>query len=483
MQEQPPSDPPPSQPRSVAPPTQPPGPARRGRSAEAAVNPVEPKFTPPANPAAEPPQAGRAAETAPAGPDPDGPTRSQPRRRATAPTVLFQPPPGGAATDGEEPATSPRRPARQKAARTPRSRRTLAPTLPIDSDDGHTSASSGDTPLPKTDIPPQKTAATTAKTDIPPQKTPTTPGRTDTAPARTAATAPETTAGKPARAAARKTAAPPATAPKRAPAKKATAKKAASRRTTAEAADTPGTTGNARTNRQQQPVPAGTPAVPRTVDLDRLLTHPAFAPELLALAAVERIGPSAAAWADELRETYPGAGSAGLARLATQRFVRLARWSGAGATMAGLFAPLAELATLLWTQSGLVLHLAAAYDRDPTDPERAVELLVLTRAHPDVDSARTALTAARKATGPSDPPWDRVAEAAWRLAAPLAGQTGGWLALRLASRLLPGAAVLAAAAGSSATTERLAARTITAYRQPGFRWPQSQSNHSLGSRA
>ncbi|MFE0592924.1 hypothetical protein [Micromonospora echinospora] len=226
----------------------------------------------------------------------------------------------------------------------------------------------------------------------------------------------------------------------------------------------------------------GTATEGRTVDLDRLLAHPAFAPELLALAAVERIGPRADAWATALRETYPNAGSAGLARLATRRFVRLAGWGGATAAVAGLFAPLAELAAVLWTQSGLVLHLAAAHGRDPVDPERAVELLVLTRVHPDADSARTALAAARAETGEGGPPWDRVAEAAWRLATPLAAQAGGWLALRLASRLLPGAAALATSAGNSAAMERLAARTITAYRQPGFRWPQSQSNHSLGSR-
>ncbi|MFI6823733.1 hypothetical protein ACIBJE_22750 [Micromonospora sp. NPDC050187] len=212
----------------------------------------------------------------------------------------------------------------------------------------------------------------------------------------------------------------------------------------------------------------------RTVDLDRLLAHPAFAPELLALAAVERIGPQAGAWADALREAYPKAGSAGLARLATRRFVRKAGWGGATAAVAGLFAPLAELAAVLWTQSGLVLHLAAAHGRDPVDPERAVELLVLTRVHPDAESARTALAAARAATGEGEPPWGRVAEAAWRLAAPLTAQAGGWLVLRLASRLLPGAAVLATAAGNSAAVERLAARATTAYRQPGFDWPQAR---------
>ncbi|MEH0984964.1 hypothetical protein [Micromonospora sp. CPCC 205556] len=196
----------------------------------------------------------------------------------------------------------------------------------------------------------------------------------------------------------------------------------------------------------------------------RLLNHPGFAPELLAMAAVEGIGPGARDWAQRLRGTYPEAGPDGLARLATRRFVRGAGVGGAAAALAGLFAPVAELAAVLWTQAGLVLHVAAAYGRDPLDPERAVELLVLTQVHPDEESARSALAAARAADGPGERPWARAAEAAWRLAAPLAVQAGGWAALRLASRLLPGAAALAAAAGDAAAAERLAARAVAAYR-------------------
>ncbi|WP_433345547.1 hypothetical protein [Micromonospora sp. CA-111912] len=201
----------------------------------------------------------------------------------------------------------------------------------------------------------------------------------------------------------------------------------------------------------------------------RVLDHPGFAPELLALAAVQALGPGARDWAASLRNVYPDATADGLARLATRRFVRLAAAGGATAALAGLFAPVAELAAVLWTQANLVLHLAAAYGRDPADPERAVELLVLTRAHPDAESARVALAAAEAATDPVEQPWPRVAEAAWRLAAPLAVQAGGWLGLRVASRLVPGAAVLAAAVGGSAAAERLAARAVAAYRPPRAR--------------
>ncbi|WP_431973797.1 hypothetical protein [Micromonospora haikouensis] len=211
------------------------------------------------------------------------------------------------------------------------------------------------------------------------------------------------------------------------------------------------------------------------------LDHPDLAAELLALAAVRSLGPRAADWAAWHRAAYPAATPDGLARLATRRFARLAGAGGAVATLAGLFAPVVELTAVLWAQANLVLHLAAAYGRDPSDSERAVELLVLTRVHPDAQSARAALDAAertaaermragRAATGRGAAGQATAgvpaAKAVWRLAAPLTGRTGGWLGVRVASRLLPGATLLTAAAGDSAAAERLAARAVTAYR-PG----------------
>jgi hypothetical protein len=213
-------------------------------------------------------------------------------------------------------------------------------------------------------------------------------------------------------------------------------------------------------------------ASPRTPELRavvaRLRDHPGFAPELLALEAVRTLGPGAAEWARRLRDRYPDAPADGLARLATRRYVRAAGAGGAAAALAGLFAPLAELVSVLWTQSNLVLRLAAAYGRDPSHPDRAEELLVLTQVHPDAASARAALAAAREAADPVEGTWPRAAEAAWRLAAPLTAQAGGWVALRLASRLVPGAAVVAATLGDAAAADRLAARAVAAYR-PGRR--------------
>ncbi|WCN81397.1 hypothetical protein [Micromonospora sp. LH3U1] len=218
------------------------------------------------------------------------------------------------------------------------------------------------------------------------------------------------------------------------------------------------------TEQQTAPALARTPETELRAVVARVLDHPGFAPELLALAAVRALGPGAAEWAARLRARYPDASADGLARLATRRFVRSAGAGGATAALAGLFAPLAELAVVLWSHSNLVLHLAAAYGKDPAHPDRAVELLVLTQVHPDTASAEAALAAAQTAGDPVEGEWPRAAEAAWRLAAPLTAQASGWVALRLVARLLPGAAVLAAALGDAAAADRLAARTVAVYR-------------------
>ena len=194
------------------------------------------------------------------------------------------------------------------------------------------------------------------------------------------------------------------------------------------------------------------------------MANPGYAPELLALAAVATVGPKANDWVRQLRATYPAATDDGLARLAARRFTRMAAAGGAASTLTGMLGPVTEIAALAWAQAGLVLHLAAAYRRDPTDPERAVELLVLTRVHPSPETARAALAAAVEQSDDAPHSVQRATEAAWRLTAPLAAQTIGWLALRLASRLVPGAAMVVAGAGDAAGAARLASRAIRHYR-------------------
>lgn len=259
--------------------------------------------------------------------------------------------------------------------------------------------------------------------------------------------------------------------------KATSARKATASQTAPAATAEPAAAEASSTDRTPADAPTAAPDV-RIPDV-RILEHPEYAPELLALAAVRTLGPEAESWVRRTRDDYPTASAHGLARLAVRRFVRLAAAGGAVASAAGLLVPFATPAVLAWAQARLVLHLAAAFGKDPTAVDRAVELLVLTRIHPDEATAREALRAARDAPGRGEPPVHRAVDAAWRLATPFAARTSTWLALRYASRRLPGLGLLVGAAAAGAETERLAARAIAHYRaaQPP---PYSQSNHSFG---
>ncbi|MEU7587959.1 hypothetical protein AB0A95_16860 [Micromonospora sp. NPDC049230] len=486
---------------------------RRAKSAPAVLfQPPEPDRPLPRQPdrlspsPSAPPTTDQAGppDQAPPATDQAGPTGQAPPATDQAGTPETTPaaeqasPPAG----GRQPSTAP--PARTPTARaTPRkasARKTATSTATAPAGPavaGTTDGPTGQAPTP-TEQPTTPSSATTAPTRraAPPKTaaptksaTPTKSAAKKAAPTKSAAPAKKATPTK--RAAPTKTAAPteeatnPATqAATPASHTASTARRAATPPRSAPASETTSTPQTTATPPQSAPPTETTPATPtaaipalvgdpvpgRTPESElravaaRVLDHPGFAPELLALAAVRSLGPGAADWAARVRDRYPDAPADGLARLVTRRYVRAAGAGGATAALAGFFAPLAELASVSWTQANLVLHLAAVYGKDPAHPDRAVELLVLTQVHPDAGSAREALAAAQTAGDPVEGAWPRAAEAAWRLAAPLTAQAGGWVALRLVARLLPGAAVLAAALGDAAAADRLAARTVAVYR-------------------
>ncbi|GIH13059.1 hypothetical protein [Rugosimonospora africana] len=200
------------------------------------------------------------------------------------------------------------------------------------------------------------------------------------------------------------------------------------------------------------PAPAGPPELTLW---DRLRSDPAHVPEVLALAAVERLGPEAARYTGWVRATYPGATDDRLAQAAGRRFAAQAR----SAALAGMIAPeigqLVALVTLGWLQARLVLHIAAAYGRDPSAPERAAELLVLLRVHDDLATARDALATARDNGVPLRRPAHRL----------LSGGARG-AGRRLAARLIPGAGVLIDLLVNDASIEAVTRRAISYYRTP-----------------
>ncbi|MEU4214009.1 hypothetical protein [Actinoplanes sp. NPDC026623] len=213
-------------------------------------------------------------------------------------------------------------------------------------------------------------------------------------------------------------------------------------------------------------------SVPHTEAWAAIIADPGHSPELLALAATQTIGPRAQQWASRTRAAYPAATPDGLARLAVDQVTRFGSVSSLLASVAGAYAPVALLGAAAFTHAELALHVAAAYGLDPTDPDRAADLLVLTRVHPGREDAVAALAAARGhgygGTG--------LTEATWRLGRRIAVHAGGWAAIRLVNHYFPGTSLLAATLNSRGAARAMAARATVYYRD------QSQVSQRSGTR-
>jgi hypothetical protein len=203
------------------------------------------------------------------------------------------------------------------------------------------------------------------------------------------------------------------------------------------------------------------PPAERTDPWAQLIADPGHAPELLGLAAVQFFGPRAKDWANRTRDAYPAASEQAIARLAVRQFSRFGGLSSVFGAVAGSYAPVALVGASAITHAELVLHLAAAYGKDPTGPERVAELLVITRVHPTLPDAEAALDAARR------PAYEDggLSSAVWRLGRMVAAQTGAWTVLRLVNRFFPGTALLAAALTGNSSAQMVAARAMAYYSQ------------------
>jgi hypothetical protein len=198
----------------------------------------------------------------------------------------------------------------------------------------------------------------------------------------------------------------------------------------------------------------------RTEAWPALVADPGHAPELLALAALQTIGPRAGEWAARTRAAYPSAGPDALARLAVSQFTRFGSVSSVFAAVAGSYAPIALLGAAAYTHAELALHVAAAYGLDPTDRERAVDLLVLTRVHPVREDAVAALATAEQHSYDNS----GLTDATWRLGRMIAGQAGGWAAVRAINHFFPGTSLLVATLTSRGAARAMAARATVHYR-------------------
>lgn len=207
--------------------------------------------------------------------------------------------------------------------------------------------------------------------------------------------------------------------------------------------------------------PATTP-VPAPL-WERLRANPRYAPELLAVAAVQVVGAQADEYVRWLTATYPYATGDSIARYVAGRYTRQAGFASLAGTLARPWGALAGLAAYTWVRTRLVLLTAAAYGHDPRDPERVPELLVLLGVHPDLPAARAALVAAqtgrRSAQASGAGGWLGLAKA---LATPL-----GRVAVRRGrpgALSLPGARPLAGVLVDGSAADALARRAAALYR-------------------
>ncbi len=202
-----------------------------------------------------------------------------------------------------------------------------------------------------------------------------------------------------------------------------------------------------------------TPEVPKGL-WDRIRADPVRAPEHIALAAADKHGPAAEAWAAEKRGKYAHDG-AELARMAKKRHATLARFEGAATGVGGIFTVVPDLVGLAWIQTRVVFFVAAAYGYDPRDPMRPAELLVLMNLYTDVRSARAALDGIGQTMAEAYIGSKLQREEA--LATKLAKMVGKRSLRRFAGRFIPGIAIAFNAVANERDTRALADRAIKFY--------------------
>lgn len=123
--------------------------------------------------------------------------------------------------------------------------------------------------------------------------------------------------------------------------------------------------------------------------LDDLRREPSYALETIALRAVEVHGAAANAWlADRSTIAYS---PEQLAKIAVKRSTNLARLEGGTFGLGGFTTIAPDLAALVYILTREVVFVAAAFGHDPTHPDRAAELLVVTQIYDTVEEAQAAL--------------------------------------------------------------------------------------------
>lgn len=158
-----------------------------------------------------------------------------------------------------------------------------------------------------------------------------------------------------------------------------------------------------------------------------LRRDPTHAPEVVVRHALPLLSPHVEMWWARTRRAHPSDSAERIARRVLRRSVHVARRGGliTGSTFYVAMAP--ALAMIYCEQLVVVLRIAAAYGRDPADPRRAAEILVLQGRYPTVEEAAAAL--ARIGSAPAE--GRRRATARLRTVVDLIRQAPSMIGLRI----------------------------------------------------
>jgi hypothetical protein len=139
-------------------------------------------------------------------------------------------------------------------------------------------------------------------------------------------------------------------------------------------------------------VELGDPAPSRPTGLWQAMRHdPLHAPEIAVLYALPQLTPHVKMWWSKTRQARPSESSDRVAKRVLRRSAGVARRGGLITGSSFYVGMLPAMAMIYCEQLIVVLRIAAAYGRDPSDPARAAEVLVVQGRYSTVQDAAAAL--------------------------------------------------------------------------------------------
>lgn len=139
-------------------------------------------------------------------------------------------------------------------------------------------------------------------------------------------------------------------------------------------------------------------------DLARIVYRdPEHVSERFTLHVINRHGDGSREWAESVRRAHPDKPVGNIAEDLRVRSAEIARIDGAISGTPILFALVPGYLVYLLQEARMTLRIAALYGRDPRSLQTAAETLVLRQVHPDLETAKAALSSISNKAMPEKP--------------------------------------------------------------------------------